>query len=531
MRGLALALSLTLSSIVTFVAPPCRGDTDDQVGEALEAMGAWNMAEARRAVGQVVKRSPETPVAWLLQGQLSFFEGRYDEATALLTRAAAGLSGDNGVSAHLAAMSRAVGDATRGYASHTTSGGHFTIRWQPGVDDVMIPWMDDVLEAAWGALTVQFGQVPEAPVRVELYPKADTLAAVTPLTSEEIRQSGTIALCKYNRLMITSPRDLVYGYGWADTLAHEFIHMLITQRSRNQVPIWLHEGLAKYYEVGWRNDAAPTMDIASKTLLAQALAQDSLISFEAMSPSMAKLPNQEATATAFAEVHTVIEFLRGRHGDALPRSLTTLMAEGKSDRETVATLAKLPWARFEGAWKAHLKRQGYKRRDAPFDTRLLFKGHDTEADELTLIKGEEGRRFVWLGDRLSVEARPLAASKEYRKAADAVGEPVPLIQAKLGRALLALGRVEEAISELEKTLTLYPEYMLTRLLMGEAWLRQGDPGVAREHLEEAALINPFDPQLHDHLRRVYEALGETERAARAAAAHAKLMAQAPSAAP
>jgi tetratricopeptide (TPR) repeat protein len=525
------ALCTMMGLLLTLFSPVSRAATDDPVGAALKAMAAWNMAEARRAVDEVVTRTPDTPVAWLVQGQMRFFEGHYDEASTLLTRAAAGLSGDNGIANHLAEMSRAVGDVTRGYASHTTSGGHFTIHWKPGIDDVMIPWMDAVLEAAWSALTVQFGQTPEFPVRVELYPKADTLAAVTPLTSDEIRQSGTIALCKYNRLMITSPRDLVYGYGWADTLAHEFIHMLITQRSRNQVPIWLHEGLAKFYEVGWREDTSPSLDVASKTLLAKALAQDSLISFDAMSPSMAKLPNQEATATAFAEVHTVIDFLLARHGEALPRSLTTMMADGKSDQETVASLAKIPWSRFEVTWKGHLKRQGYKRRQTPFDTRLLFKGHDTEADELTQIKGEEGRRFVWLGDRLSVEDRPLAASKEYRKAADAVGEPVPLIQAKLGRSLLALGKVEQARGELEKTLKLYPEYMLTRLLLGEAYLRQGEPDAARTHLEEAALINPFDPQLHDHLRTVYEALGETDRAARAAAAHAKVMAHAPAATP
>ena len=525
------ALLGTLILLLGLLGSVSHAKVTDPIGEAFQAMGAWNMAEARRAVDQVVRDNPDTPVALLVQGQMRFFEGRYDEATALLTRASAGISGDNGIAAHLAEMSRAVGEVTRGYASHTTSGGHFTIHWKPGIDDVMIPWMDSVLEAAWTALTVEFGQTPEFPVRVELYPEADTLAAVTPLTSDEIRQSGTIALCKYNRLMITSPRDLVYGYGWADTLAHEFIHMLITQRSRNQVPIWLHEGLAKFYEVIWRKDTQPSLEVAARTLLAQALAQDSLISFEAMSPSMAKLPNQEATATAFAEVHTVIDFLLSRHGEELPRSLTTMMAEGKSDKETVSSLSKLPWPRFEGAWKAHLKRLGFKHRQAPFDTRLLFKGHDTEADELEQIKGKEGRKFVWLGDRLMVEGRPLAASKEYSKAAKAVGEAVPLIQAKLGRALLSLGKIDKARGELEKTLQLYPEYMLTRLLLGEANLRLGEYEAARAHLEEAVLINPFDPQLHDHLRTVYEALGETDLAARAAAAHTKVMAQLPTTGP
>lgn len=525
-RFALIALCLT-----ALLAPPAEASLNDDVGRALAALGSWNMAEARRAVSKVSTAAPDTPVAWLVEGQLRLFEGRYSEASALLTRAAAGLSGDRGLAEHLASMARAVEETTRGYQSYTTSGGHFTIHWKPGVDEVMIPWMDEVLEASWESFTKRFDQKPEYPVRVELYPTADTLAKVTPLSEEEIRQSGTIALCKYNRLMITSPRDLVYGYSWADTLAHEFIHMLITQRSNNSVPIWLHEGLAKYYEGLWRGVDKPTLDIASKTLLAQALASDSLISFEAMSPSMAKLPSQEATTTAFAEVHTVIAFLEERHGDTLPRDLPTMMAEGQSDRETVAALAKLPWPRFETTWRGYLKRQGYRRQPTLFDARLLFKGHDSEADELTQLKGEQTRRFVWLGDRLSVQQRPLAASKEYRKASKAAGDAVPMIQAKLGRALLALGRVEEATRELERTLEHYPEYMLTRLLLGEAWLRQDEPAKARSHLEAAVLINPFDPQVHEHLTRVYDALGEEERATRARGAQASIMTHIQSTAP
>ncbi|MDP6943389.1 MAG: FAD-dependent oxidoreductase, partial [Myxococcota bacterium] len=477
----------TVMCAALLVTPGAHANPSGEVQAAMEAMSAWNMGTARRAVRRVEQQAPGAPTTLLVKGQYLFFDGRYDEATDLLERAAAALGQDGGFAAHLAAVSRAVGDETRGYASRHTSGGHFVIRWAPGVDEVLVPWMDRVLEAAWETLTVHFGQVPEAPVRVEIYPRAETLAAVTSLTEDEIRQSGTIALCKYNRLMITSPRDLVYGYPWADTLAHEFIHMLITQRSQNTVPIWLHEGLAKYYEVLWRG-ADPQLDVASETLLARALSNDTLISFDAMSPSMAKLPSQDATATAFAEVHTVVDFLRGRHGDDLPRALTSAMASGKSDREAVAELAKMPWSRFEPAWRSHLKRRGLKTHKERFDTRLLFKGHDTEADELALLKGDKARQFVWLGDRLTLRERHLAAVKEYRKSAAAVGEAVPLIQAKLGRGLLALNRVEEAIEELNKALDRYPEYMLIRLYLGEAWWRQGDMEQALGHLEAAVLI-------------------------------------------
>ena len=51
-----------------------------------------------------------------------------------------------------------------------------------------------------------------------------------------------------------------------------------------------------------------------------------------------------------------------------------------------------------------------------FDQRLLFRGHDTEADELETLKGETGRKYVWLADRLRLKGRLKAAVKEYRKA-------------------------------------------------------------------------------------------------------------------
>src|SRR5439155_1682145 len=81
-----------------------------------------------------------------------------------------------------------------------------------------------------------------------LYGEVADLAKVSTLTLKEIETSGTIALCKFNRLMIVSPRALVRGYPWLDTLAHEFTHFVVSRASHNTVPIWFHEGLAKFEE-------------------------------------------------------------------------------------------------------------------------------------------------------------------------------------------------------------------------------------------------------------------------------------------
>ena len=331
---------------------------------------------------------------------------------------------------------------------------------------------------------------------------------MSPLTVEEIRTSGTIALCKYNRLMVTSPRDMVYGYSWADTVAHELVHLLITQRTYNQVPIWLHEGLAKYLETAWRDPGRPALERRSEDRLAKALAARELITFEAMSPSMAKLPSQEAAATAFAEVFTVIDWLVEHHGPQAIGLLLDAMGAGQSDREAIEQVTSLPFARFERTWKAHLSSSRLRRLDHPFDMRLLFRGHDTQATELEMIEAKEARRWIWLGDQLQLKERYLAALREYQKARSIAGDAVPMLQAKIAKMLMELERLKEAREALSGAVTVAPDYVLLPLLLGQIAAREGKHEEARTHFERVLRLNPFDIEIHGLMATTYEALGE-----------------------
>jgi len=485
---------------------------------AHEALGAWDPEGAQPIVERLEAAAPDDARVLFLRGHLTFMQGDYQNAIDQLERSVE--RGGGPMAEHYLALARNTWEQTANYVHHLTADGNFVISHPPGVDAVLVPYAEEAMASAWTRLTQIFDYVPERPVRIEIYPTVDVLGAVSPLTVAEIRTSGTIALCKYNRLMITSPRDLVYGYDWLDTLSHEFIHLLVTKKSRNTVPIWLHEGLAKYYEVKWREGAEPKLERHAEALLARALESDGLISFEDMSPSMAKLPSQEATATAFAEVFTVIEFLNRRHGGDVAATLVDLMAQGKTDREAVSEVAKLPWDRFERTWVGYLRGRGYRDLDASAQVqRLLFRGKDSEADELAAIRVQSARDHVWLGDRLRLRKRWLAAAKQYRKAVEHVGDRSPLVQGKLGHALLRMGRPEEAAVELSKPIEEHPRHVILQVYLGQALLQLGRYDEARKHLENAITINPFDPDVHQSLAIVYERMGEPERAAIERRAH------------
>jgi hypothetical protein len=98
------------------------------------------------------------------------------------------------------------------------------------------------------------GGRPDFPVRLDIYPDGTRFIAASGLPAEAVRTTGVIALSKWNRLLVTSPRALPRGYAWKDTVAHEYIHLVVAYRTNDRTPVWLQEGLAKYFEGAWRGE-------------------------------------------------------------------------------------------------------------------------------------------------------------------------------------------------------------------------------------------------------------------------------------
>ena len=74
--------------------------------------------------------------------------------------------------------------------------------------------------------------------------------------------------------MLTS-QEVWLGAMADDTPAHEFVHYYVTKVSRNTVPIWLHEGIAKFQENRWRSSPGHPLDPPQEDLLARSLKRSS----------------------------------------------------------------------------------------------------------------------------------------------------------------------------------------------------------------------------------------------------------------
>jgi hypothetical protein len=156
--------------------------------------------------------------------------------------------------------------------------------------------------------------------------------------------------------MMVTPRVMLYGYGWLDTAVHEYVHYLVTVRTRNRAPVCLQEGLAKLFEARWRTDTPPPLEDAVAALLQRAIVDDNLVTLDEMQPSIAMLPSQERATLAYAEVETMLAFLLDQRGDA---GLTALI-DRVTDGERAEIALGLAWGgefdEFFQAWKEHTRR-------------------------------------------------------------------------------------------------------------------------------------------------------------------------------
>jgi tetratricopeptide (TPR) repeat protein len=371
---------------------------------------------------------------------------------------------------------------------------NFEVRYAPGEDEILVPYAVDTLKAAAEALEAELGVKMLSTVRLEIYPDAESLSRVSTLSVEAIRTTGTIALSKWGRLMIASPRTLLRGYPWLDTIAHEYVHLLLTKATIDRAPVWLQEGIAKFLETRWRQDqAALPNDPSSSQLLQDAVAKGELLDFDQLHPSIALLPSQRAAALAFAQVSSFIEmFYRGYGAEGL-QAVLDRVGNGQDARKAVARVAGIPWKALEEQWKASL---GDRPKAPP--ARLLpryLSGEATEQDEVADVELDRARKFVRLGDMMWTRSRPGAASVEYGKAHKAAPRD-PVVASRYARSAIAAGRPKEAIPPLMLTLERYPSHAPALSSLATAMYRTARRDLAKKAADLAIGHNPFDPQPH-----------------------------------
>ena len=516
---LALLLSIATES-------PSLEALGDQIGQCL---GREDPVCAEPLVRAMQAQMADSMSAAYCRGVTDFLQGKFSEARVSLQKTAGAAQAPGNLrerAQQYLDLSVSTAEVLQGAVPHPMLAGRVTVWLHPGADEVLLGYIEHVVGRTLPILEQAFGAVGAQPIAIHVYPRTEDLGRVSGLTVDQIRNSGTIALCKYNRVMITSPQDLVFGYAWADTVAHELTHWFVIKRGGPGVPVWLHEGLARSFEGVWRGRPSAQLDRSERQALLSARGKKKFITLQKMSPSMALLPTQDDTQLAFAEVHHAVGWLlarggvneskAGRSADGQAGRLVSYFGQGLEEEAALQKFSGLSKDAFQTQWKKDLL--SVDLRDAHDPERELqrpepmyFKSAGGAAAALRSLGGD-ARKFAELGDRLAVAKRPLAAAIEYRKAMAAGHSDGPILPARLVRVLLDLGKTDEALEYLQPALEAWPEHAPLYILAGRAQVAAKKYREALESLERAAWFNPYDPQLHDLAAQAHDALGEAHDA-------------------
>jgi len=475
----------------------------DEVYRGYQLVQDWDITSAEKLSEQLLKNYPESGDVHFLQARIEFMKGNYEQSWKILRRVGDNFEEVKEFKNHVSATRR----ASKNFIARETE--HFIFRFEEGPDEILIHYAEQVLEKSYRVLGAILNFYPSEKVLIEIYPDREPFSKISPLTLKDILTSGTVALCKYHRIMMISPGSLVRGFNWMDTLSHEYVHYLLTKKSRNHLPLWMHEGIAKYLETRWRDDKqylSPIME----TVLFNALRNDYRVPLEAMMPSLAKLKTAEDVQLAYAEVSSMMEYLTVIKGLSIFPQILEDLASGAAFESTFIKHVGQDLAGFQNSWEIWAKKLELKNIPGIKTLRTKFKdrnGLEPENKEYAELESRKARDLTYLGDILKSRNHFKAAIVEYQKARIESSSHSPVLFNKLAGTYLQTQEYNEAEDLLKETLTFFPDFPTSLANMGELYFSTQEYEAARVYFEKAVHINPFNPFVHMRLIHVYDKLG------------------------
>lgn len=475
----------------------------------------WQVKEASQIADRAIELagSPnDKGRAFYMKSQVEFYKGRYREAVKYGKEAYA-LYRDKEVGDFLDYISKV---AETGEKFKEVKTELFIIRYIHPKDSILPVYAQRTLEKAYYEIGSDLETYPGDPVIVEIYPDPESFAVASTLSQKDIATTGVVGICKFNRIMIISPRLLPKGYMWLDALAHEYTHYLVFIKSENTVPVWLHEGIAKFEEKRWRGKKRQVLNPFYETLLARALKENSLVPIEKMHPSFGKLESAYEAQLAFAQVGTIVDFIVRRWGDGALLKLLESLREKNDYRSAIKQVTKMDFPQFYKSWSDNLMRRKLIERIPKLKVKELkfeeSKGRSQDKEQdIGDLDSTQARDYVTIGDMLKARGRLEAAAYEYDKALNF--DPIsPIILNRLASTQIALGEYEKAEELLLRSIKFYPEFVDAYNNLGEIYIKKGNFKKAEESYQSAISINPFDPEPHIALISIYEKLGLSDSA-------------------
>ncbi len=485
------------------------------MGELAQCLRSYDTPCARKQVNGLGGANSSDPNVVAMAAEVSFFEGDYPAAHEALQRAVSlGYNDKYDDATHFERTLFATADWVE--ERH----GRFRIRFRPGLDAMLLEDAKRTLDLSEKHLAPLLGGPPPGDTILEIFPDTRSFIAASSLTADDVYTTGTVALSKWSRLLVTSPRSRARGYGWQDTIAHEYVHLVVAYRGNDQqsVPVWLQEAIAKYLDSRWIDGQDHfRLSVRQSGAIAEALRRDNLVSFDEMHPSLAKMPSAERAALAYAQLASLMSYCFQEGGEEVLIRTMELHREGVDAQEALARgVGVADFDTLEREWLVWLRAQDLDGQPLDELPVVLEGGDDADLDPAIANDRRLGD-YLKLGELMARHDQPEAALVEYRKAIPDEGIAPPLLSNRMAQIHIELGDYAPAKQMLEATLGEYPEFSLSLKTLGQVLEGQGDKRGALAQYLEAGRFNPFDPDVMAAVERLARSVGDAPLAERYAA--------------
>jgi hypothetical protein len=354
-RRLAPAL-LGLAALAA--AGPSSADPTFVVGDDALAASARDATTELDVIGAAQllegKNLSSTELA-LARGYLDLYLGACDDAAAILARSDV-VSTDIGAALADIAAGCERGTAATVVVKDEAEGVH--VRLKDDEDRALVPYIVTVASRARARLAEDLGVDLPRPLRIDLVRDQFTLAALTGLPEEAARTTGTVAVAKWGRVIMLSPRAAQHGYPWMDTLAHELTHLALSRGTRDKAPLWFQEGVAKREETRWREpepfDGVPDDDAVAALGFAKNIGPP----IDAIGKSIALLSSPEEAGITYAKVGSFVEYFADQAGDQALPNLIARMKDLEGDDavdRAMKDVSGASFAEWSERWRAHIE--------------------------------------------------------------------------------------------------------------------------------------------------------------------------------
>ncbi|MDB4941384.1 MAG: hypothetical protein JWP97_918 [Labilithrix sp.] len=355
MTKLPLPRTLLLAGLATLLAllGPARAgaDVDDPHGYAGRANDFIVAAEYDKARAELAKADANSPAVTLAKARLALYEEDCDLAAALLGRSEVAQLDDGPLVADVA---RGCARVIAGTVVTKDEANGVVLRYQDEADEPLGPLLVATVLAARASLARDLGVEWKRPTRITVVRDLLSLSAMTGLPYKAAQTTGTVAVAKWGRVTLLSPRASHHGYPFRDTLAHEMTHLAIAQQSYDRAPLWLHEGVARREEVRWREPGVFDDRPSPESIVLRGIEMKLDLALDKLGPSIAMLPSADAAMVAFAEVTSFIKyFVESSPDGALPKLLVALR-NAKTPDEALAKVSGETLAQWDVKWRAQL---------------------------------------------------------------------------------------------------------------------------------------------------------------------------------